>query len=223
MSGYVDHGRRHIPGGTDPIPGLMTTEQGWGSLFNLPVLERHMMTNNQNYSGAATWVIDNTYPHNGYMQQSSNNNWIEWVVQLGPKGSLFLPIPMLAMGPDFGKVTLQIASAPYVDDLLSLVGSGGIESSGLPVTFVDVQTFDCYTAVHDPFPAVSQVYNAFEITGDDGAIGTAISGSNPWIWDGGAGAHFLRLKTNGQNVSATGYKKRISAFILERVSNDMYA
>lgn len=206
-----------------PPTATAASEEGWGSCFNLPVLERNMETNNQNYSGAVSYVIDSTYPHNGYISQSSNNNWIEWIVQLGPRGSLWLPIVQFAKGPDFGKVTLQIASTPYIADLLSVVGSGGIESSGLPVTFVDVQTFDAYAAVHDPYPTSPQVYNAFEITGTDGTTGTSITGTNPWNWDGGSGAHFIRLKTDGKNSSSSGYKKRISSFIMQRVSNDMYA
>lgn len=224
MSGYVDHGWRHAPkadGGTDPIPAAAATaEEGYSSVINLPVLGLQSNVNNIEASGAITMAIDNGYPHNGYMRQSSDNNYIIWPINLGPQGSWWMPVVLFAFGPDYGICEMGISTAEPEANVYGLPLDGGFESQSA-TTFVTLDTQDCYAAALDKFPTNSQVCKQFLVTGAPGAVGTAFSGSNTDRWDGGPGPHYFRLKTNGKHASSSSYKRDVSEVILIRLSNDL--
>lgn len=222
MSGYVDHGARHLPGGTDPIPGLAAAaaEEGYSSVINLPVLGLQSNVNNIDASGAITIALDAAYPHNGYIRQTADTNYIIWPINLGPQGSWWLPVVLFAVGPDYGKCDLMFATADPAANLYALPIDGGIESSSA-VTFVKLQTRDCYAPVLAQFPTNTQVFKPFLIAGAPGDDGTAFTGSNTDRWDGGPGPHYIKFLTNGQNASASGFKRDISEVVLIRLSNDL--
>jgi len=196
------------------------TEQGYSSVINLPVLGLQSNTNNIEGSGAITMAIDSGYPHNGYVRQTANTNWISWPINLGPQGSWWLPVVLFAVGPDYGKVDLDFQTAADATNVYGLPLGGGFASQSAG-TWVTLQNRDCYAAVLDKFPTNSQVFRQFLVTGADRATGTGFTGVNTDRWDGGAGPHYVRLRTNGQHASSAGFKRDVSEIVLIRLSNDL--
>lgn len=220
------HGWDHMPGGEDPIPVLPQgpSGQGFAAAVNLPVLELAYQSNNLEASATPTWAIDANYANNGYMQMNALNAYVAWPVILAPKGSTWMPYAVLAVGPDYGIVTVSFGTAPEVTDAEDSDGLGG---AGLfkdysTVTFATLATFDCYNASPLAYPGASQIWPGFRIMGEDGTIGTAFGTASIFAaksWDGGSGPHFLRLSTGSKNASSTGYRMRISALGMIRTDD----
>lgn len=207
-----------------PAPTAPSTAGGGGTLY-LPVLEASSMSNNIEASATPTWAVDNTYPHCGYLQMNALNAHVAWPIDLGPKGSIWHPIALLATGTDFGKVEFMLGTPDAEDDGSGLGGT--FESHDTTATFASFPTgttVDCYSASPSTLPGFSETWTSFQIGGDDGAIGTAFSagsGAATYVWNGGAGPHWVRLKVTDKNASSSGYRMRLSALMLIRMGNDV--
>lgn len=221
------HGWDHSPGGEDPITVLPQGPggEGFAASVSLPVMELAFQSNNLDASRTPTWTIDSTYPFGGYMQMSTQNDFVVWPVVLAPKGSTWLPYAVLAQGPDFGIVKITLGTALPVtsaDDTDGLGGAGLFYDSG-STTFISWPNdgqWDGYAASNTPFPGASSIFNGFRIMGNDGAVGTSLSVATGFAahgWDGGSGPHFLKLSCTTKNASSTGYKWRLSALGFIRV------
>lgn len=188
-----------------------------------PVLELAMEANNLAAGiGVINYVIDNTYPHNGYVEQTTDQNYIAWPVELGPQGSIWLPIALFDKGPDRGKYELQLAGAE--PDTATGVPTGPSNiAAGDWKTHANL-TYDGYAVGANPYPGSPQIFSAFRINGADGAKGTAFSaGFYGLDWDGGSGGYGIRVKTNGKNAASTGFRRRLSGLVLLRLGDDSLA
>jgi len=204
-------------------------EQGYSTAIDLPVLAGKYQNNNFQSNGYLTWVIDSTYPNNGYMQQAAGNGgYVAWPINFGPQGSYWMPIPVMDQGPDRPKIRLEFAVAPYEDDGFSW----GFPPGGMFMSYDDCNVngyfhtleptrFDLYQAVADPYPGNSQIFKPFQIHGADNEVGTGFFGAYDNLWSGGSGPHWVRLRVDGKHASSSGYNWRISEFKFLRLGNDL--
>lgn len=187
---------------------------------------------------ANDWTIDGTYPAGGYWKCTNDVTYVSWVVNLGPKGSVWGIRPLIAEGTNYGKLEVQFASLswtnyytgdpPYeIGQFTGLTGSAGNGyTGGQPVeggnSFVTLDYIDCYAAADNVFRIESD-YQKFRIAGDDGVLGTSFTSNiRGWYdWDGGSGLHRVKLVTNGQNASSTGYEMRLGGFALFRLDDQV--
>ena len=234
MSGYVDHGSRHLPGGTDPIPGL----SGAYPMWNTPIIVNFAYLNAASNAIEATggagsyaandWTIDAAYPASGYWKSTLDLAYVSFVVNLGPKGSRWGMRPLIAEGINYGKLEVQFASLSWTNYYTGSppYDEGGFTGLGLgqPVeggnSFVTLETLDCYAAADNPF-RIQSSYRRFRIAGDDGDLGTAFTSeiTGDYAWDGGSGVHRVKLVTNGKNASSTGNEMRLGGFALFRLDD----
>ena len=206
------HGRDHCLGGADPIPCWPeSTSVPYAAPYYIPVREVWSGTNQIEANGFSPWVIDATYPGGGYTEATLDAKYISWNVLLGPKGSIWSWLPMLGFGSDYAKVSLQLQTAPPGVFYTPTEGTFTNDALG---TWYTLETVDCYSASGGVWLTQS-VWKGFRIMGDVGVAGTGFTvGNYPLEWDGGPGPHRIRILTDGQNASSSGFRCRISGLVL---------
>ncbi len=219
------HGNDHCKGGPDEMPCLSALADQYTPIQPLPLQIRNQ-TNDLHQNIRWGFVVDSLYPLNGYVEPSiiSDGQYIEWLVNLGPKRSLWTITYTTSIGPDYGKLDIRLASAPldltnFPNDALPIAGNQTLDTGNL--TFALLNTIDCYNATLARANQWSQ-YPKFLITGDKDVSGTAFTnGTGIYtglkMWDGGSGLHYIRIKVNGKNASSTGFRARLIECCLWRV------
>lgn len=224
MADYLQHGRRHGPNGSDPIPGLATaTADAFASPVILPIL----LGESDSFDGFG-WTgvrVDSTVRNGAVRVNSSSlalNDYFTVGCILGPKGSIWGLVSSYKSGPDCGKIQFSLASVPSPNPNRSGTNDEGTLTDNA-VTFVDIgAALDTYSA--SAADASNNGYQAtFRLTGDDGATLTAITGTDSYTGfsdlDGGAGFYRVRAKITGKNASSSGFKGQLTGVAFFRLDD----
>lgn len=216
------HHKTHEPGGSDEITLPALTLGLSTQVVPLPVL---VVSSGADTTGFA-WTRDNAYTGGGYLGCTANTSFFGFMVQMS-EGGIFGLRMRSGSGPDFARFKVEIASLDAPPTGRSGVLTGKIEgSSSGTISLVTVQTaIDTYDASPggENDPINGQI--VFVVGGSPGDPLTDISASTDpetgyAIMDGGPGWYFVKISTDGQNGSSTGFKLRFTAMALARLNDD---
>jgi len=235
MSGYVDHGHRHLPGGTDPIRfaqpyPVWPTIQAWSgiSFYNhmANVLDVDI-DNDALHNSYATFneTFDPDYPGDPY--DVDHGYWILPAVMgkfdgisgtpmdtdanPGVDAGLYQLMVVFSTGPDHGIVNVDVASATINGKLTSVYDENLI---WVPI----IDDHDLYAASPtwgSPYHSTSANFQSrsWTLTGDVGDQATSFTGGGQTL-NGGAGEYYFRIRRVGKNASSSGYEVRVAEFSL---------
>ena len=231
MSGYVDHGRRHLPGGTDPIPGSGAASAMWPMSYDLlpRVIDASALDGAGNFFSS---TLDATYWTGYYWNNGGNSSTAYIYVRLGPQGSTWGINIAAERNTDcgilqFGWQSLDEA-APGLGYDTGGVGEGMIPGSTDRTvgTFYNTSAFsslDLYGTA-DKNKLWTGAYSQFRLMGADGtalsANGSFDTGDNVDHFNGGSGIYCLRLLVNSKNASSSAYRTPITFLRLSRFTSE---
>lgn len=231
------HGRTHLPGGTDPIPGLSLggggTELGpWHQ--SIPLTQYGSGGGGLDVSGFA-WVPDASFAHGGYIGATADTSYFTSLIQLAPKGAIFQLSIRMATGPDFGRVSFALTSLEYesasrpsgdtTGKIAPVDGAYGTFSYIDMIPAASTFNFEGYSAsATGDFTFTGTI--PFIMGGDVGdpltdfetAVSDPLTGFK--LTDGGPGWYRIKCYVDGKNASSSGYKTRISEILLTRRADD---
>ena len=221
---HANHGRDHLSTGADPIPGLSTS--GISFLPYMPNgFERHAVgifgSHTSNNAGDVTQdssVIGGGYTSN---TSSSNSPFIYMPVFIGKADGTYGPSAgavtgiyrmhhVVRVGPDCGKLVLEVSSA-YVSGSLLGVFSGSL-------TWVSILSSDDLYAASSSWGAPYSSDSAnmrrwyVYLTGALGDAATTYAGRTSGALNGGPGLYYFRYSKDGKNGSSSGYKIDMAQF-----------
>lgn len=218
------HGRDHLPGGEDAIPGLTL---GGSSLPPAPFqpVPFYALQTSQfggpigDASGFNGWKIDTAAPGDRLFTNTMDagrsartpalGDYFTFPVTFGPKGSCWALCGTWKRQANGG--TFKITVGTTVDT------NGELEDPSL-VTFLNPfalggSTYDddTYHGTDDYVGGVSSTFSqGLVIGGNDGDAFTSVSGIDPDtfmpIIDGGAGTYRWKLEVTSKNAASTGYQ-----------------
>ena len=231
MTGPTYHGRTHIPGGTDPIPGFPTFRN---TAVKYAMAGAEWKTASMYVSNGANVqaTVDTTVPFGGYIEINGDGEYFVVGMPLGPKGSTWAINMGYHQTSDSGKVIFEWQTT----DVDSNRGTAGYPEALEGPEWVSSTYYtdtgatshqDFYAAA--PADAYNSSYSPIVINGADGAMlsanGTATAPSPPYggitskLMNGGGdgGVYWwLRVRVNGKHASSSGYKARIYYLAVKR-------
>lgn len=228
---HAMHGRDHVEGGSDPIPGLTSSATAmWPMSHDLVTFTSIP----ENFDCSATAglhlnqsTVDNTYePYGWYFNQittSTDSAEIKMYTRLGPQGSAWQFNYTAEKGPDCGRVSfaIQNVSEDTPGEGYELDGAGWIPGKLLRTvgTFYTINDGFSGLAYRDLYAAAQSKNNdpmstfAFRILGEDGTVGTAVTSPGADgipTFNGGAGLYCIKAFVNGKHASSSAYTVRFT-------------
>lgn len=222
MSGrnYLNHGRRHRPGGSDPIP---FQPDSYAPNQPMPI---HTFAESGAWGQFTDIVFDATiYPgavlrNFGGLDTAADGDFQTFHCLLGPYGSVWVVDVILERGPDYGIYVFEWGT-PSEDSLVDPTQTGRMEDPST-VTYVSVPSSsqDGYVASYTPNVLVPGV-SALRIggsTGDPLTTTTTDAYTGLPLGDGGPGLYNIKAGISGKNASSSGYKGGFQALALRRIA-----
>jgi hypothetical protein len=206
----VIHGRDHLPGGADPIPGLTIGATG-SAVYASPLVVPILLGASTSYDGFG-WtnvIVDSTVRNCAVRTNSSGfhtpaiNDYLTFYVTLGPQGSRWKMMAGFKSRTDGG--TFQVSAA-------SVTETSGVLSDTAPGSYVNLFTVDTYAFVDADSDQNSP---GITITGAPGDVATTYSGG---LLNGGPGVYSVRLKVTTKNGSSTGYRCDLTGIAFVRLN-----
>lgn len=206
------HGRTHVPGGSDPIPGLSLAAGGFyaTSPQTIPLLYGASW----NYDGFAFTSVaadaDNVVP-GGWIRTNSGtqNAYFTIYVTLGPQGSHWALIGGWKAQADGGIITVSLAN---------VTETAGVLSDTPPGSYVSFSTRDIYNATTS---FNEGLIGDFIIDGADGTLLTDFSTGtdSEQHMDGGSGVYSLKVSCSTKNASSSGYRAELYGLAFVRLND----
>lgn len=213
---YQQHARRHLPGGSDPLP------LGSGGF---PTDYHPMLTGADNTSPYSrhwsSYILDPNTRTNFQLingDPDSVGNYAEdsklyfGPIWLGPQNSAWRINMLYSSGPHSGKVDIHAATFPA--DATADLPDGIV---GLDWQFM--VTLDQYNGSVQRNQVLGNLF--FYLGGADGDQCT-VSFGNGDTTTGGSGLWAFRLSVNGKNVSSDDTRASISDFEVKRVPGELF-
>jgi hypothetical protein len=231
MARLWKHGRDHLPGGRDPIPGLSVGGSGDYMFPSVQgtdlIIGKDLRYSTQLYrahTDTATYATPtrsflNNFNENVFASSSrtaTNGDFTVFPFTLGPTGSIWGFEIGFITGPDFGNPTLSIAKP--ADTSGSLAAADGLTYIQ-PTGSVSVNGYTAAVAAD----LTSLMF--IKIGGDTGDALTAFSagtGIVQGVTDGGPGVYNLKVAVSGKHASSTGYKIGLWAVTASRLDANDY-
>lgn len=221
------HGRNHRPGGSDPIPGLIT--DAVYPIGSFPAVEPGPVITGIDNSGWALSSVTADQYGTWKWQASTDGNYFVRGFRLGPYGSRWAVALAAERNTDCGKLTFAWATGTENAPNEGYAVPDGMLDSPWNVNnsyaqFVDFATQDLYSGsagIVNPYQV-----GDFRIKGVDGATLTALTDPDPDLGsgvvaaDGGAGIWWLRVRINGKNASSSAYRCAIRGMWILRLTHD---
>lgn len=249
MSTYFQHGRRHAPGGTDPIPGNSLSHVREYRAYGTDLVD---LVQDGIWSGASNWdfvtvestvpgstttVASSAAPLGGYLELVGQNSYVCLGFPLGPRYSAWSFKPIFGMDTDGGIVTVEWQTQGSMFNNAPQWGYGpdnlGSDTNWYHSTVTDNEYYEVntYSASTDILYATEACPNLY-IVGEDGKLVTDNPDTiTPFYtdtveWDGGGDGTvwwWVRMKTKTKDGASSGYTLRLHGYVLRRIAGDLIA
>jgi hypothetical protein len=227
VTGPAYHGRTHLAGGTDPIPGLGA---GGVDAFFSPVILPILMNEANGYDGFGwtgvsvdSTVRNNAVRTNGKSRTPAINDFFTHGCTLGPQGAMFGLGVSYKAGSDCGIITFSLASMASPDtDRAGVSDAGTLTDAALIYVTIGSLPLDTYAA--SSADVGTDGYQAtFRLMGAAGDPLTVSSGSDAFtgvaLLDGGPGFYKLKAEVTSKNASSTGYRAQFTGLAFVRLDD----